>query len=73
MEKIILEGPVECDKEDGGRVLIAQIAHVVGESENSDEGLYVRIQSWSESKMHPQMDALIGKKVRVTIEIIEED
>jgi hypothetical protein len=53
MEKIILEGPVECDKEDGGRVLIAQIAHVVGESENSDEGLYVRIQSWSESKMHP--------------------
>lgn len=72
MEKIILEGPVECDKEDAGRVLVAQIDHVVGESEDSDEGLYVRIQSWSENKNHETMNTLIGKKVRVTIEIIEE-
>lgn len=72
MGKIILEGEVKCEKEDGGRALIASIYHEVGKTVDSDDGLFVRIQSWSEDMNHPQMDELSGKKVRVTIEIIEE-
>lgn len=66
MEKIILEGVVECEKEDGGRALIAQI-----ESENEEDDVFVRIQSWSDDRTHTVMNSIQGKKVRVTIEVID--
>jgi hypothetical protein len=69
MEKIILEGVVECKKEDGGQALIAEVGDVVG---NKDSEFFVRLQSWDENREHPEMNSFKGKKVRVTVEVIEE-
>jgi len=37
------------------------------------EGLFVRIQSWSNEKKHPAFEQLLGKRVRVTIETLEDE
>lgn len=58
-------GVVEVESEDDGQALIAEI------SDGADEGLFVRLQSWSESRHHPAMDEMRGKRVRVTVEIVE--
>jgi hypothetical protein len=55
----------DVDTEDGGRAKIIQI------DGPEDTTLFVRIQSWSDAKEHPDFDALIGKHVRVTIEYDE--
>lgn len=79
MTKIILTGKVDCDKEDGGRALIASIEDqveppfvptVFDNPEDSCE-FFVRLQSWDDGKEHTLMKSIQGKKVRVTIEVIE--
>jgi hypothetical protein len=57
--------PDDVNTEDGGRAKIIQI------DGPDDTTLFVRIQSWSDAKEHPDFDALIGKSVRVTIEYDE--
>lgn len=64
MTKIILEGTVKCDKEDGGQALISSI-------EGQDDFFFVRLQSWDENCEHSTMKSLEGKKVRVTVEVID--
>lgn len=72
MIPIVLEGVVKPKVEDGGQ---AQIAEIGGESDDyadGESGMFVRIQSWCEGgKHHPEMDAIRGKRVRVTIEVVE--
>jgi hypothetical protein len=61
---MIIEGkPVVCSEDSG----CAKIASVYGSL--FDEGVFVKIQSWSDAKNHPFLDALEGKNVRVTIEV----
>jgi hypothetical protein len=70
MSKVILESVVnltDVSVEDGGR---AKIANVSGNPEE-DEGLYVRLISWSENRSHPDFDKLVGHRVRVTIETLD--
>ena len=55
----------EPDRDDGGRALIQQF------DDAADDGLFVRLQSWSEKKEHPAMEALIGKRVRITVEVVD--
>lgn len=64
--------PSNIDCEDAGQ---AQIITLADENEKDlDEGLFVRIQSWYEKTMtHPEMEMLKGKRVKVTIETIEND
>lgn len=38
---------------------------------DESEEMFVRLLSWSEEKTHQDMSSLLGKKVRVTVEIIE--
>lgn len=57
--------PVDVDTEDGGRAKIIQI------DGPDDTTLFVRIQSWSDAKAHPDFDVLVGRNVRVTIEYDE--
>jgi len=64
--KLIIEGPGELRVEDGGQ---AQILTVYGDPD-VDEGVFVRIQSWSEARQHSEMEGLVGKKLRITIEAI---
>jgi hypothetical protein len=87
MTKVVFTGRIgEVDSEDGGQALITQIDPSIGftvESEgidvgDEDNGFFVRLQSWSEITKqhripeHPFMDAIRGRLVRVTVEIIEE-
>ena len=61
----IEEHEVPVQAEDGGQALIAEF------SGGSDTGLFVRLQSWDESKRHEEMAQLMGRRVRVTVEIID--
>lgn len=66
-EDVVLPRRVEV--EDGG------CAKIFTTEDERQERLFVRIQSWSEEnlchKEHPEFDSLIGKKIRVTVEVIE--
>lgn len=65
--QIVLEGVVEFKTEDSGQALIATL---VSASDAQPE-IFVRIQSWDVALRHEKAKRLAGKKVRVTIEIIE--
>lgn len=68
--KIILEtaifGLEDLRSEDGGCALIEDI-----EPKEEDDCLFVRVQSWDETKEHKDFNALKGKRVRITIEVVE--
>lgn len=70
--KLVMEQQIndaDIDEEDGGR---AKIAHFTGDDKrDAAEGLFVKIQSWSESGEHVDFDAMIGKRVRVTVEVLD--
>lgn len=72
MDKIILEGMVNCEEEDSGSALIAEIGRDPELEDSDNDGFFVRIQSWSDDGSHKTMNEFKDKKVRVTIEIIEE-
>lgn len=56
------------DVEDGG---CAQIYNLFDPEDHDDDGMFIRIQSWSNSSKHPEMDKLVGKRIRVTVEIVD--
>jgi len=88
--KIILEKVVDfIESDDGGQAKIIEIdsdeadvfiknnSIIEDESLSSEDGFFVRIQSWYSSQKdkiltHPVIDALEGKRIRVTIEVIDE-
>lgn len=55
----------EVDVEDSGMAKIATL------SDASPQGLFVRVQSWSDEGNHAHFDQMLGKQVRVTVEVIE--
>jgi hypothetical protein len=61
----LAEHEVPVSIEDGGQARIMEF------DSPGEEGIFVRIQSWSESKEHGAMDLLMGRRVRVTIEVID--
>lgn len=70
--KIIYQELVDIDakdfkSEDGGMALI--LDDLGGIEVHGDDCLFVRLQSWDDDKKHPLMNSLIGKKVRITIEV----
>lgn len=69
--KIVLEtaifGLENLQREDGGCALIESI----GTEGDEETGIFVRVQSWDETKEHKDFNALKGKRVRVTIEVVE--
>jgi hypothetical protein len=54
-------------KEDSGQAQILEVA-----DEAFEDGIWYRIISWDETCQHADMKRLIGKKIRVTLEILEE-
>ncbi len=55
--------------EDSGLALI--LNDLGGTELEGDGSLFVRVQSWDDDKEHPLMNSLIGKKIRITIEVEE--
>jgi len=62
--KYLFEGSIEKIKaEDSG------LANMV-DFEGSNQRLFVVLHSWDEERLHPEMKAMIGKKVRITVEVL---
>lgn len=74
--KKIFEGVVEYEKEDSGQALVATIYDEVPTNPNPQ--MFVRIHSWVDASpdsgdpVHAEAERLRKKKVRVTIETIDE-
>lgn len=68
-KRIVFESqePITFTSEDGGMALIVDN----GEPENDSTEMFVRIQSWDESRAHPDLRKLNGKRIRVTLEVID--
>jgi hypothetical protein len=77
VQHTIIEGVIGAESlEDGGAALITQVV----QDKEPDSGMFVRLQSWNaeamkralptKEDMHPELSALIGKRVRVTIEVL---
>jgi hypothetical protein len=59
-------------REDGGQAVIVELDTAEDEMHVPEgEGMFVRLQSWSERKRHAEIEQFIGKRVRVTVELIE--
>lgn len=67
-ERYVLDGVVKYDREDSGCALISEN---IGFDEEGTHNMFVRIQSWDENKQHRHALSLAGKRVRVTIEVVE--
>lgn len=77
--KIVIEdviGTKDVSVEDGGRAKYVSLGcDALGLDQ---DGVFVRLHSWIEKAdrfgemNHKQFDAFIGKKVRVTVEVIDE-
>ena len=74
--KLVFEGEVVLHKEDGGQALVSDNIE-----STSDPRTFVRVQSWSDGGMgtseenrirdkHPELMALKGKRVRITVQEI---
>ena len=62
-------GTIEFNKEDGGMALVSESICLNG-VEDSDVGLFVRVQSWDESLTHSDAKELEGKQVEITLRVI---
>ena len=65
MSKIIVEGTAKSEYQDGDQALIIEVNSCVSEC------VFVRIQSWDESKQHRELEVLKDKRLRVTIEVLD--
>lgn len=67
MTKKIFEGDFEPIYEDGRQALYGDVVT----DDVSDEGMFVRLQSWDEEKEHEALKLFAGKRVRVTVETLD--
>lgn len=67
MKKTFEGMATDVDVEDGG---CAKIVYL-DESEGSEEGMFICLKSWTENGIHTDLDKFIGKKIRVTVEVVE--
>lgn len=65
MSKIVLEKKAVFRTEDGGQALIADI------DSPEEPQVFIRLQSWDETGYHNQARQFAGRKVRVTVEVLE--
>lgn len=71
MTKFVFTGSLDfINTEDKGK---AKIGDLNLDQVEPDDGLFVRIQSWSEQKDHHDFESLMHKKIRVTIEVLESN
>jgi len=86
MDKIIIEDKVDWEREDGGAAFVSFPMHEILSDEEDPDGdgeettVGVRIISWDDKfyegkRLEPKHDKfmqIVGKKVRITIELVEE-
>ena len=59
--------PKFVESEDGGAARI----YTISDDPEAESGMFLRIQSWDENKEHTDINNLIGKRIRVTVEVLD--
>jgi len=65
MADLVFDKITSIDKQDGGQALIVELS--VSGTEDDEEGLFVRVQSWSTTANHAALNALLKSGFTVTI------
>jgi len=63
--------PITLESEDMGMARIIDLGEPEEINCDPDKGMWVRVGSWDESGEHEEISSLAGKKIRVTLEVIE--
>jgi hypothetical protein len=70
---MIFEGVLAVEaKEDGGNALVTSLDAFSPHDKWDSPEMFVRIQSWDETTEHRDLQKLVGKRLRITIEEIVE-
>jgi hypothetical protein len=70
--KFITKGIVIIDSsEDGGQAKICESFPIETANSDGDNGMLVTIQSWDEDTVHADLNLILGRTVKITIEVIE--
>lgn len=65
-DPIVFDTVTEIEKDDGGQALMLRV-------EGADDQLSISISSWSDKSEHPTLQSLIGKKLRITVDVLDEE
>ncbi len=73
---IVIEGLVSPGEfEDGRQAMICDIFDPVmrggSSGDTEDSGFFVKLQSWSENRDHTTLQRIAGRRVRVTVAILD--
>lgn len=71
-QKHIIEAelkPNEMETEDGGQFGFFQVS----QNDEEENGIYVRFCSWDDTCKHEEFSQYIGRKVKITIETIDDN
>lgn len=70
MDFVSFLDPANARTEDSGQARYIEVHDP--RTANDDSGVFLRIHSWDdEGRGHPELDALIGRRVRVRIEPVD--
>ena len=70
--KLTTIGQLNIDrKEDGGQALICENLPIVTGHSDEENGMFIVVKSWDEDTVHTDLNLFLGKKVKITIEVIE--
>lgn len=67
-DKLTFEGPlvIAFDEHPAARVL------ELSDTTEGENGVFVRLHSWSDTGEHPEIEQFRGQKVRITVETVDE-
>lgn len=66
-EPLVFVGYPEISYEDGAQALILEVTS----NFDSENGTFVRVQSWDTKKKHLELTPFMGRELRVTVEVVD--
>lgn len=70
--KLKTEGKVKIESnEDGGQALICNSFMINTANSDDNNGMFVTLQSWDDDTVHTDLNMLMGKKIRITLEVLD--
>jgi hypothetical protein len=70
--KFITQGKVVIERhEDGGQAKICEAFPINTGNSDEENGMFVVLKSWDEDTDHADLQMLLGKKIKITIETID--
>lgn len=70
--KYTIESIIKVDAiEDGGKAIIAESIPIVTGHSDDENGMFLKLQSWDVDTVHTDFNLLNGKKIKITIEVLD--